>query len=482
MDSNRLSSEPYFNPQQPGTVCIAIDRYGHYRPSSENALRFLQQGDVETGVRHFLDDNVKAASLCTYVPDVTLLVFRFQSMKDVPPPVSGQTADRYIRDTLLPFLASESRLPEKKIPLADAVYSTLTRGTPDCSVLKKHFMQETGYIEFLGRQRERKNIYRLQPEYVLPLTVVKNDFGYLLFSGNETGREGFRTCIQHVADHYFDPHCDMGRLDIYECPVLEGKLPSFIDTVYAPFRYFPVNRFDFSPHRHVAPSALPEGFTEGLVPLYSHPLRPDADSFAGFISRFKDDERTQTTVSRENYDIYRLLTVMRNGYMNVHEKPFTYFDTLLPVARKLEQVTQVKNAAAFNADDFRIYSSVLSRQAEAILQRDFDVRGHRSIVNELDDGNLAFTVGRVKLNSVQRAVLHDGHAVHLPENDSPENRRQAYCMADRFENRLVTSARPFPGVRTYRMTSDGLIRPVDPEPDGKAKKRETKSKSNKPKI
>ena len=86
MDSNRLSSEPYFNPQQPGTVCIAIDRYGHYRPSSENALRFLQQDDVETGVRHFLDDNVKAATLCTYVPDVTLLVFRFQSMKDVPHP------------------------------------------------------------------------------------------------------------------------------------------------------------------------------------------------------------------------------------------------------------------------------------------------------------------------------------------------------------------------------------------------------------
>lgn len=150
MDSNRLSSEPYFNPQQPGTVCIAIDRYGHYRPSSENALRFLQQGDVETGVRHFLDDNVKAASLCTYVPDVTLLVFRFQSMKDVPPPVSGQTADRYIRDTLLPFLASESRLPEKKITLADAVYSTLTRGTPDCSVLKNTSCRRPATSNSLG--------------------------------------------------------------------------------------------------------------------------------------------------------------------------------------------------------------------------------------------------------------------------------------------------------------------------------------------
>lgn len=479
---NRSSSDPYFNPQQPGTVCIAIDRYGHYLPSSENALRFLQQGDVETGVRRFLDDNVKASALCTYVPDVTLLVFRFQSMKNVPPPGTGQTADRYIRDTLLPFLASENRLPVKEITLADAVYSTLTRGTPDRSALKRYLMQESGYVEFLQEQRERKNIYRLQPEYALPLTVVKNGFGYLLFSGNKVGREGFKACIQHVADHYFDPHYDMGRLDIYECPVLDGKLPPHIDTAYAPYGYFPVNGFDFSPHRHVAPSALPEGFTEGLTPLYSHPLRPDAESFGSFISRFKDDGRTRTTVSRENYDIYRLLTVARNGYMNVHEKPFTYFDTLLPVARKLEQVTLVKTAAAFNADDFRIYSSVISRQAEAILQRDFDVMGHRSIVNELDDGDLTFTVGRVKLNPVQRAALADGHAVHLPENDSPENRHRLYCMADKFENRLVTSARPFFGVRTYRMTDDGLIRPVEPEPDGKARKREMKSKSNKPKI
>ena len=91
-------------------------------------------------------------------------------------------------------------------------------------------------------------------------------------------------------------------------------------------------------------------------------------------------------------------------------------------------------------------------------------------------------MGRVKLNSVQRAVLADGHAMHLPENDSPENRSRLYCMADKFENRLVTSARPFFGVRTYRMTDDGLIRPVEPEPDGKARKREIKSKSNKPKI
>ena len=141
---------------------------------------------------------------------------------------------------------------------------------------EKTLHAETGYIEFLGRQRERKNIYRLQPEYVLPITVVKNDFGYLLFSGNETGREGFRACIT-VADHYFDPHCDMGRLDIYECPVLEGKLPSFIDTVYAPFRYFPVNRFDFFP----SPPCRPVRAAGGIHGRAGSPIQPSAASRRG---------------------------------------------------------------------------------------------------------------------------------------------------------------------------------------------------------
>ena len=169
------------------------------------------------------------------------------------------------------------RILTKKITLADAVYSTLTRGTPDCSPLKRHFMQESGYIEFLGRQRERKNIYRLQPEYVLPLTVVKNDFGYLLFSGNEIGREGFRACIQHVADHYFDPHCDMGRLDIYECPVLEGKLPSFIDTVYNPFPILsgkPVRFFSLPPCRPVRAAG-------GIHGRAGSPIQPSAASRRG---------------------------------------------------------------------------------------------------------------------------------------------------------------------------------------------------------
>ncbi|MCS2681100.1 DUF6047 family protein [Bacteroides ovatus] len=41
---------------------------------------------------------------------------------------------------------------------------------------------------------------------------MENDFGYLIFSGNEIGRNGFRECIRYITDHYFDPHYDTGTI------------------------------------------------------------------------------------------------------------------------------------------------------------------------------------------------------------------------------------------------------------------------------
>ena len=165
---NRSSSDPYFNPQQPGTVCIAIDRYGHYLPSSENALRFLQQGDVETGVRRFPDDNVKASALCTYVPDVTLLVFRFQSMKNVPPP------ERDRRPTVTYATRSSLSLPRKtgcgkgNHPCRRGIFHPDQR---NAGLLRAEKVPHAG--ERLCRippgTARKENIYRLQPEYVLPL-------------------------------------------------------------------------------------------------------------------------------------------------------------------------------------------------------------------------------------------------------------------------------------------------------------------------
>lgn len=467
--TEKISTIPYFVPEKPGTVCIATDRTGHYTPLVENALRFIQKGDMEKEILHFLNDNVKAAECCTHIPDVTLFVFRFGSMKHVPVPDGKQSIDRYIRYTFFPFAASENRLPDKQLSLVDAVYSAHTKGTPDCPVPKDYLEREYAYADFLSEQSDRKDTYRSQAEYVLPLTTVETDHGCLLFSGNEVGLEGFKAFIQHVADNYFDPKGGFGHLKVYESRFLDRQMPALIDSAYVPHRYFPLKVFDFSPDRYIEKNRLPKEFISNLQLVYRHPLSPDAESFRSFILDFKDNERTNTAVSQRNHDIYRLLCIARNGYMNVHERSFTYFKSFLPAARKLEQAAKVKGRKGFDAENFRIYSLMLQKRAEAILQSDFDVRGHRSIRNELTDWNLEFTVGRVKLNNVQRIVLSDGCAVVLPENDSPENSHQKYCMADKAENCLKTSSKPFPGVPTYRMTSDGLLQLIENEKTDKEK-------------
>lgn len=468
-----ISTIPDFDPQKPGTVCIATDRTGHYTPPVENALRFIQESDDKEKIHRFIEDNVMEASRYTYIPDVTMLVFKFSSMKNIPPPKDGESAEHYIRNSLFGYIASENILPKKEISLSDAVYSVRTRGKTDCSMLKGYFLHEEPYLEFIREQRIRKDIYRLQPEYALPLTVVENANGYLLFSGNDVGREGFRACIQHIADHYFDPHYDFGHLKIYECNEIKGKMQELIDTSYSSHRYLPVMEHDFSHNRYVSPDRLTDDVKEGLRKVYEHELKPDADGFQSFISHFDGNEGTRTVVSKENYDIYRLLNIARCGYMNIHEKPFTYFETLLPLAQKLERITQVKSAGQFNADDFRIHSLAIGRQAEAILHRDFDVRGHRSVTNELCDGNLEFRIGNVRLNSIQRAALADGHSVYLQENDRSGKKFLAYCMADTISNTLKTSSQPFPGVPAYRMTNDGLLQLIE---NGKTDKEKTKKR------
>ena len=468
--TEKISSNPDFVPEKPGTVCIATDRTGHYTPPEENALRFIQEGDVREKIHRFIEDNVMATACHTYIPDVTMLVFRLNSLKDLPLPKDGESTEHYIRNSLLRYIASENILPEKKISLADAVYSAMTRKEADCSMLNGCFMHETAYTEFIREQRMRKEIYRMQPEYVLPLTIVENAGGYLLFSGNDVGREGLRACIQHIADHYFDPHCDFGYLKIYECDEIKGNMQEIIDTSYSDHRYLPVMGHDFSHNRYVSPERLPDDVRERLRKVCEHTLKPDADGFRSFISHFNGNEATRTVVSKENHDIYRLLNIARCGYMNIHEKPFTYFETLLPLARKLERITQVKSAEQFNADDFRIHSLAIGRQAEAILHREFDVRGHRSVINELCDGNLEFRIGSVKLNSVQRAALADGYSVYLQENDRNGKKSLVYCMADTMSNTLKTSSAPFRNVPTYRMTEDGLMVRMDTAGKDKTRK------------
>ena len=196
-------------------------------------------------------------------------------------------------------------------------------------------------------------------------------------------------------------------------------------------------------------------------------METTADGFMELLDKFHFDPEVRAQISSSNRDIYRLLTVMKNGYMNIHEQPFTYFKELLPVARKLERITQVRSVADFDRKEFKQASMEIREAADSILKRDFDVRGHRSLKNMLDDPMVEFTVGNRRLNDVQKSVLSSGYALYIPENNREAVRHLQYCMADFGRNRMKNSSEPFP-VKTYTL-KEGLLHPLSTDRNKKTR-------------
>lgn len=462
MDKRDQMENSFFDPERPGSIFIAIDRYHHYTPLPGNSLRFVegnQREVTDAAFYKFLSDNVNEVKSCTYVPDVEMVRYDLNWMRDVPSQDTHMPLDKYIRQELLPYLQRSFQYPSRQISLSDAVYCSRYKGDTDCSILKKYFVQEADYMSFRRSQDERQKIYRGEANFRTPLKVVENDFGYLIFSGNEIGKEGFRECLQHIIDHYFDPHYDIGHLGVYEYPYVTEELAAHIDASYRIDHARQLNNsFEFQRENHVPQSKLPDKFINGLTPLFYSPMETTADGFMELADKFHFDPDVRAQIIPSNRDIYRLLTVMKNGYMNIHEQPFTYFKELLPVARKLERITQVRSAADFDRKEFKQASMEIREAADSILKRDFDVRGHRSLKNMLDDPMVEFTVGNRRLNDVQKSVLSSGYALYIPENNREAVRHLQYCMADFGRNRMKNSSEPFP-VKTYTL-KEGLLHPL----------------------
>lgn len=155
--------------------------------------------------------------------------------------------------------------------------------------------------------------------------------------------------------------------------------------------------------------------------------------------------------------------------MNIHDKPFTYYRELLPLAEQLEKVTQVKSAGLFDVQAFKELSLKIRKAAEDILHRDFDVRGHRSLEKYLNAPDTSLLVGNTVLDKVQLGILAEGNALYLPENKKPASRHLLYCMADFTRNKLLVSGKPFPA-RTYRV-KDGIPHPVSRKKKYRRRKR-----------
>ena len=136
----------------------------------------------------------------------------------------------------------------------------------------------------------------------------------------------------------FDPHYDTGHLAVYDSTFMDKNLVPLIDAAYKPCKPMELDySFDFYPASYIGLDELPKEFIDSLKPVCYHSMEATAGDFIKFATDWHFNKDTQVSISRENHDIYRLLTVMRNGYMNIHEQPFTYFNELLPYAKEIEK-------------------------------------------------------------------------------------------------------------------------------------------------
>ena len=287
-----------------------------------------------------------------------------------------------------------------------------------------------------------------------PLKVVLRNHGYLLFSGSKAGEEALRGYLQRAADRYFEPHAHDGVLEIYEYSGRRRELMPHINGGGHGMSC----REGTGKAEYIPREALPAWFVDSLEPRLYHAMNPTADEYRGLFSKVKGYTGFELSSRAENEDIYRLLSIRERGYMNIHDRPFTYCRELLPLAERFEEGTQVKAAELFDPQAFRALSSEIRKKADDILRRDFDVRGHRSLEKYLSNPDTALLVGNVRLENEQFRVLSEGHALYLPENDRPASRHLLYCMADFTRHKLLVSGEPFP-VRTYRV-KDGIRHPA----------------------
>ena len=238
-----------------------------------------------------------------------------------------------------------------------------------------------------------------------PLKVVRRESGYLLFSDSNTGKEGLESYLQYTADHFFNPHAYDGPLEIYEYSGFRKELASHINSSC---------RRGFLPGGYVSSDLLPAEFINRLEPKLYVPMSPTSEEYSGLFSQVRGYMGLELSRKPENEDIYRLLSIREHGYMNIHDKPFTYYRELQPLAEQLEKVTQVKSAGLFDVQAFKKLSLKIRKAAEDILHRDFDVRGHRSLEKYLNAPDTSLLVGNRVLDKVQLGILAKGNALYLP--------------------------------------------------------------------
>lgn len=263
-----------------------------------------------------------------------------------------------------------------------------------------------------------------QPEQAY--TAIETARGFLFFTHTAEGNMKMRNFLQCMADHYFNPHFDLGPIHVYraEGPLNPGRSVNPDKTLLTGYPYL---RMDKTPE---------------MVLEYRNEMNPTAEDFGSFC---------------------------HNAHCDSHHRNSNIADTLKAIAGKDRTLSELSRQAMTPEIQEQIKNASQDRALlDKLLKQYYDVRGHRSVENILSDPMDSVVVDGVRLFTPHRQVLAAGHGLFLP-GEARNNPSHSYTWVNEDFTRIVFSKEP-PGDKQVFKVKTTIEKALNRKQDVKKKK------------
>lgn len=192
-----------------------------------------------------------------------------------------------------------------------------------------------------------------QPEQ--SYTAIETADGFLFFTHTAEGQATMQKFLQLVADHYFDPHFNLGPVHVYRAEgiLLQGPSVNPGENLFTAYPYLKMNR------------------TPEMELVYQNEMKPTPEDFGSFC---------------------------HNAHCEISHRNCNIIDALNAIAGKERALSELSRRTVTPEIREQIEENSRDKdEMDKLLKRFYDVRGHRTVENILSDPMDCVMVDGVRL-------------------------------------------------------------------------------------
>lgn len=245
-----------------------------------------------------------------------------------------------------------------------------------------------------------------QPEQ--SYTAIETAHGFVFFTDTTEGQKNRQDFLQLMADHYFDPHFNLGPVSVYRAEgVLKGgPCVDQGENLYPEYAYLQMDK------------------TPEMELVYRNEMKPTWEDFSSFCHNM------HCTNSQRNCNIADILGEIESKNRKLLE--LSKQGTVSDIRQQIEETSRDK--------------ALLDK----LLKQYYDVRGHRTVEKILCDPMECVIVDGVRLFTPHRQVLAAGHGLFLP-GEAKSNPSHSYAWVNEDFTRVVFSKDPPAGKQVFKV-------------------------------